>query len=108
MSRSLEAAVQGARERTVPWGAERATRVARSIRVGRERARASATLCFAIGGLASVALCVSLVQVSQSLRIGSAPERPFAIDTSRLQAPEAEDGAAERPIGDGGDQASSD
>jgi hypothetical protein len=106
MSRSLEAAVQGARARSVPWDAARATRVANGITSARERSRASAKLLFALGGLASAALCASLVQVSQGLRIGPDREQPFAVDTSRIQAPEAdlgaEPGAIERPIGDGG------
>jgi hypothetical protein len=114
MNRSLDAAVQAARDRAVPWDAKRSVRIAQRITVGRERSRLNSTIVsLAVGGLASAALCASLVQVSQGIGAGSPSDRPVVVDTSRSNAPdtqpEAEPAFVERrPIGDGGDQVSTD
>jgi hypothetical protein len=66
---SLETLAGAARERPVPWSAERATRVERSIVRGRERSRLAAPAArFALGGLASVALFACFVRLSSVLR----------------------------------------
>lgn len=113
MNHSLDAEVQAARDRAVPWDAERSARIAQRITVGRERSRLNATLVsLAVGGLASAVLCASLVQASQAIGVRSPTDRPVVADTSRSHAPdtqpEAEPAFVERPIGDGGDQVSTD
>ena len=112
MNRSLDAEVQAARARAVPWDAQRSARIAQRISVGRERSRLDATLVsLAVGGLASAVLCASLVQVSQAVGAGSPSDRPV-VDPSGSNAPdtqpEVEPAFVERPIGDGGDQVSTD
>lgn len=113
MNRFLDAEVQAARDRAVPWDAARSARIAQRITVGRERSRRNSTLVsLAVGGLASAALCASLLQVSQAIEAGSPTDRAVLVDTSRSNAPdpqpEAEPAFVERPIGDGGDQVSTD
>lgn len=112
MNRSLDAEVQAARDRAVPWDAQRSARIAQRISVGRERSRRnSALLSLVVGGLASAALCASLVRVSQASGAGAPTDR-LVLDSSRSNAPdappEAEPAFVERPIGDGGDQVGSD
>jgi hypothetical protein len=112
MNRSLDADVQAARARAVPWDPARSARIAQRITVGRERSRLNSTLVsLAVGGLASAALCASLLQVSQAIGAGSPTDRPV-IGTSgsytREAQPEPEPVFVERPIGDGGDQVSTD
>ena len=106
MTPLLDGVVQAARQREVPWDAARAARVARGIDVGLERARLRSTAVarFAVGGLASAALCASLFQLSHSIRIGSPPERHFAAGHASIAPPEAAEPLfVERPVGDGGD-----
>lgn len=107
MTAWLDGAVQAARQREIPWDAARAARVARGVDVGRERARIRSTAVarLAVGGLASAALCASLVQLSQAIRMGSPPERELAARHSSITPLEAaaEPLFVERPVGDGGD-----
>jgi hypothetical protein len=111
MNPSLDAQLQAARDREVPWNAQRAARIAQRITVDRERSRLGSTIVsLAVGGLASAALCASLVQVSQAIGEGSPSERSGVVEASRGDAPDAqaevEAVLVEGPVGDGGGQVS--
>ena len=102
MKPALEAAIEGARARAVPWDAERSARLAREITRRRGRSRAPTKFAqLAAGGLASLALFASVVHVSDAIR-DSAPEGE---PTSSASASEVELQHEERPIGDGGYEA---
>jgi hypothetical protein len=120
---SFETLAAAARERPVPWSAERATRIERSIVRGRERSRLAAPAArFALGGLASVALFACFVRLSSALRDALPVEREPAVaisagagpsvavppgagpgeGTSWVVMPETEPFDRDRPVGDGG------
>jgi hypothetical protein len=121
----LEALADAARERPVPWSAERSARVERSIARGRERSRLGAPAArFALGGLASLALFACFLRLSSALR-DAVPLEPSAAEvssgaglsdavpsvpsgarprggTSWVTTPEPEPSDLDRPVGDGG------
>jgi hypothetical protein len=85
MNPALESLADAARERPVPWSAERAARVERSIVRGRERSRLAVPAArFALGGLASVALFASFVRLSIALRDVLPLERESAVAGSSV------------------------
>jgi hypothetical protein len=105
MSRSLEALIEAARDRDVPWDARRELDVERRIVARRERRVISAPFArVALGGLASVALCASVIQVSQFIRERGRAEERFEPEAPLHGGPltAAEAWSAERPVGDGG------
>jgi hypothetical protein len=105
MSRSLEAVLESARERAVPWDAQREQGVARKIDARRQRSALSAPLArWTLGGLGSAALCASVLQVSQLIREREPAEERFewGVPSALEAAREAEEWPAERPVGDGG------
>jgi hypothetical protein len=119
MSRSLEAAIETARARAVPWDAERSARVERSIGASRMRSGLMARFAltaplarWALGGLASVVLYASLSRVAQLSGEGGVSAERFEEPAPRFTAPPLpippagepaeEDALAERPVGDGG------
>jgi hypothetical protein len=76
---SLENLANAARERPVPWSAERSARVERRITRGRERSPLAAPAArFALGGLASAALFACLVHLSNVHRDALSLERDLA------------------------------
>jgi hypothetical protein len=125
---SLETLADAARERPVPWSAERAARVERGITRGRERSRLAAPAArFALGGLASVALFACVIRLSSALRdaLPLERERAAAVSSSTgpsgaepsdavpsgagpraegswVVTPETEPADLDRPVGDGG------
>lgn len=97
MKPSLETLADAARERPVPWGAERSTRVECSITRGREHSRLAAPAArFALGGLASVALFACVIRLSSALRDALPLERELAVVVSSgAEPPGAEPPGAE-------------
>lgn len=107
MSRSLEAALEAVRAREVPWDGERSARVERRIGASRGRSGLPAPLArWALGGLASVALCASVLHVTRASPERGAPEPRFDEPAPPSAAPSGvppeDDAPAERPVGDGG------
>jgi hypothetical protein len=113
MSPSLQAAIESARAREVPWNAERSARIERGIASRRARWATSARFTrWALGGLASVVLYASLLHVSGASREPLVSREP-GVSEHRLQEPEPLSAApsagppeepplGERPVGDGG------
>jgi len=103
MNRSLEAAIEAARARGVPWDAERSARVERRIAARRVRSVMAAPLArWALGGLASAALYASVIHVSEVLRERAVLTERFDEAAPPPEAPPDEASLDERPVGDGG------
>jgi hypothetical protein len=113
--RSIAALAEVARERAVPWGAERAARVEADILRGRERSRFMMPLAqLALGGLGGLALFISLTHVSRAIR-QDAREHGAAVSMPALSMPALSGSTStvrgvaapepielDRPVGDGG------
>jgi hypothetical protein len=109
MSPSLEAAIESARARDVPWDAERSARVERAIASRRTRWAMSARWArWTLGGLASAALYASVLHVSavggepRVSREEGASEQPAPVSAASLGVAPDEVSLGERPVGDGG------
>ena len=105
MSRWLEASIEAARARHVPWDAQRAARVERGVAAQRARSAVAAPLArLALGGLASAALCASVIHVSQLIRERGVSDERFEETAPLVQAgpPDPPAPLGERPVGDGG------
>jgi hypothetical protein len=112
MSRSLEAAIEAARARTVPWDAERSARVERSMGACRMRSGLMARFAltaplarWAVGGLASLVLYASVSRVAQVTGEFQEPAPSFTappLPIPPASEPAEEEALAERPVGDGG------
>jgi hypothetical protein len=113
MSPSLEAAIESARAREVPWNAERSARIEGGIASKRaRRAMCARWARWALGGLASAALYAAVLHVSavsreplvsreegaSELRI----EQPAPLSAASLGVAPEEVSLGERPVGDGG------
>lgn len=105
MSRWLEASIDAARARPVPWDAEHAARIERAVAARRARSAVTAPLArLTLGGLASAALCASVIHVSQLIRERGLSEEGSEEAAPLVQAdpPESPASLGERPVGDGG------
>ena len=103
MKPALESAIEGARARAVPWDAKRSARLEREITRRRGRSRAPSKFAqLAAGSLVSLALFASVVHVSDAIRDSEPEGEPtYSIGASEPPLP-----FEERPIGDGGYEAS--
>jgi hypothetical protein len=106
MNRSVEIAIAEARARAVPWDAKRAAHVARVIASGRDRSRATITVAgLTFAGLASAVVFASVVRFSHPPRAGTQSEDEGRTAPSAF-VPPPEAALDERPLSDGGFEAS--
>jgi hypothetical protein len=109
MSRWLEASIEAARERDVPWDSERAARVEQGVVARRARSAAVSFIPWplarlTLGALSGAALCASVIHVSHLIRERGHSEGPIGeiAPISQADPPEAPASVGERPVGDGG------